>query len=231
MIRLEVQLQNAIQAGIIAQKDANQTRLHQLLLGAELNGDLRFRLKHLLRMYANEQERLPSFLELIKMVREEEDWDDTFLKQKRPKRSESLVERATSLMAFQGSPQIVVGSPNCNVIEIDDALDDSDEDVILVESQDPPLSFTASPLPRRRARPRDQVLVIDSPSSSRAQSPSTSGGSGHKNDGSRHLRRTRKRKHTIRCSYCGEEGHSKETCDNDSSRAQVFENLIITCRS
>ncbi|VFV40828.1 zinc cchc domain containing 12 [Lynx pardinus] len=228
VIRLEVQLQNAIQAGIIAQKDANQTRLHQLLLGAELNGDLRFRLKHLLRMYANEQERLPSFLELIKMVREEEDWDDTFLKQKRPKRSESLVERATSLMAFQGSPQIVVGSPDCNVIEIDDALDDSDEDVILVESQDPPLSFTASPLPRRRARPRDQVLVIDSPSSSRAQSPSTSGGSGHKNDGSRHLRRTRKRKHTIRCSYCGEEGHSKETCDNDSSRAQVFENLIIT---
>ncbi|XP_026910059.1 zinc finger CCHC domain-containing protein 12 [Acinonyx jubatus] len=231
VIRLEVQLQNAIQAGIIAQKDANQTRLHQLLLGAELNGDLRFRLKHLLRMYANEQERLPSFLELIKMVREEEDWDDTFLKQKRPKRSESLVERATSLMAFQGSPQIVVGSPDCNVIEIDDALDDSDEDVILVESPDPPLSFTASPLPRRRARPRDQVLVIDSPdslSSSRAQSPSTSGGSGHKNDGSRHLRRTRKRKHTIRCSYCGEEGHSKETCDNDSSRAQVFENLIIT---
>ncbi|XP_029785814.1 zinc finger CCHC domain-containing protein 12 [Suricata suricatta] len=229
VIRLEVQLQNAIHAGIIAQKDANQTRLHQLLLGAELNADLRFRLKQLLRMYANEQERLPNFLELIKMVREEEDWDDTFLKQKRPKTSESTVERATSPVDFQDSP-IVVGSPDCNVIEIDDVLDDSDEDVILVESHDPPLSFMASPVPRRRARPRDQVLVIDSPSSSQAPSPSTSGGSGghRKNDGPGHLRRTRKRKHTIRCSYCGEEGHSKETCDNESDRAQVFENLIIT---
>lgn len=60
VIRLDVQLQTAIQAGIIAGKDANQTRLHQLLLGAEMNGDLRYRLKRLLRMYANEQERLPN---------------------------------------------------------------------------------------------------------------------------------------------------------------------------
>lgn len=77
VIRLEVQLQNAIQAGIIAQKDANQSRLHQFLLGAELNGDLRFRLKNLLRMYANEQECLPNFLELIRTIREEEDCNDT----------------------------------------------------------------------------------------------------------------------------------------------------------
>ncbi|XP_006208880.1 zinc finger CCHC domain-containing protein 12 [Vicugna pacos] len=229
VIRLEVQLQNAIQAGIIAQKDANQTRLHQLLLGAELSGDLRFRLKNLLRMYANEQERLPSFLELIRMIREEEDWDDTFIKRKRAKRSESMVERATSPVAFQGSPPTMMGNADCNVIEIDDTLDDSDEDVILVESPDPPLlSFSGSPPPRRRARPGDQVLVIDSPSYSRDESPSTSGGSGHKNDGPGDLRRTRKRKYTIRCSYCGEEGHSKETCDNESNRAQVFENLIIT---
>ncbi|KAB1253708.1 Zinc finger CCHC domain-containing protein 12 [Camelus dromedarius] len=229
VIRLEVQLQNAIQAGIIAQKDANQTRLHQLLLGAELSGDLRFRLKNLLRMYANEQERLPNFLELIRMIREEEDWDDTFIKRKRAKRSESMVERATSPVAFQGSPPTVMGNADCNVIEIDDTLDDSDEDVILVESPDPPLlSFSGSPPPRRRARPGDQVLVIDSPSYSRDESPSTSGGSGHKNDGPGDLRRTRKRKYTIRCSYCGEEGHSKETCDNESNRAQVFENLIIT---
>ena len=80
VIRLEVQLQNAIQAGIIAEKDANQSRLHQLLLGAELNGDLRYRLKHLLRTDANDREHLPNFLELIKMIREEEDWDDTFIK-------------------------------------------------------------------------------------------------------------------------------------------------------
>uniref|UniRef100_A0A8C3VNK7 Zinc finger CCHC-type containing 12 n=1 Tax=Catagonus wagneri TaxID=51154 RepID=A0A8C3VNK7_9CETA len=229
VIRLEVQLQNAIQAGIIAQKDANQTRLHQLLLGAELNGDLRFRLKNLLRMYANEQERLPNFLELIRMIREEEDWDDTFIKRKRAKRSESVVERATSPVAFQGSPPIVIGNADCNVIEIDDTPDDdSDEDVILVESQDPPLSLSGSPPPRRRARPQDQVLVIDSPDNSPAQSPSTSRGSGSKNDGPGDMRRTRKRKYTIRCSYCGEEGHSKETCDSESNRAQVFENLIIT---
>lgn len=88
VIRLELQLQNAIQAGILAEKDANQTGLQQLLLGTELNRDLCFRLKfkHLLRMYANAQERLPNFLELIKMIREEEDWDDAFIKRKRPKR-------------------------------------------------------------------------------------------------------------------------------------------------
>ncbi|XP_055294393.1 zinc finger CCHC domain-containing protein 12 [Moschus berezovskii] len=229
VIRLEVQLQNAIQAGIIAQKDANQSRLHQFLLGAELNGDLRFRLKNLLRMYANEQERLPSFLELIRMIREEEDWDDTFIKQKRARRSESVVARATSPVAFGGSPPIVIDNKDCNVIEIDDTPDDSDEDVILVgESQDLPLSFSDSPPPRRRARPQDQVLIIDSPNNPQLPSPCTSGGPGYKNDGPGNMRRTRKRKHTIRCSYCGEEGHSKETCDNESNKAQMFENLIIT---
>ncbi|KAM5195704.1 zinc finger CCHC domain-containing protein 12 isoform 1-T2 [Hipposideros larvatus] len=227
VIRLEVQLQNAIQAGIIAEKDANQTRLHQLLLGAELNGDLRYRLKHLLRMYTNEQERLPNFMELIKMIREEEDWDDTFIKWKRAKRSESMVERATSPVAFQGSLPIVISSADCNVIEIEDSLDDSDEDVILVEAQDPPLSFSGSPS-RGRARPRDQVLVIDSPNTSQAQSPLTSGGSEYKNGGPGDMRRARKRKYVIRCSHCGEAGHSKETCDNESNKAQMFENLIVT---
>ncbi|XP_036127222.1 zinc finger CCHC domain-containing protein 12 [Molossus molossus] len=227
VIRLEVQLQNAIQAGIIAEKDANQTRLHQLLLGAELNGDLRFRLKHLLRLYANEQERLPNFLELIRMIREEEDWDDTFIKRKRTRRSESMVERATSPVAFQGSLRIVIGSADCNVIEIDDTLDDSDEDVILVESQDPPLSSSGSPPRRRRPRPWDQVVVIDSPTSSQVQSPSTSGSSGYKNDSPGDMCRVRKRKYTICCSYCGKEGHSKETCYK-SNKAEVLENLIIT---
>ncbi|XP_025227924.1 zinc finger CCHC domain-containing protein 12 [Theropithecus gelada] len=228
VIRLEVQLQNAIQAGIIAEKDANRTRLQQLLLGGELSRDLRLRLKDFLRMYANEQERLPDFLELIRMVREEEDWDDAFIKRKRPKRSESMVERAVSPVAFQGSPPIVIGSADCNVIEIDDTLDDSDEDVILVESQDPPLPSWGAPPLRDRARLQDEVLVIDSPHNSRAQFPSTSGGSGYKNNGPGEMRRARKRKHAIRCSYCGDEGHSKETCDNESDKAQVFENLIIT---
>ncbi|MBZ3875572.1 Zinc finger CCHC domain-containing protein 18 [Sciurus carolinensis] len=228
VIRLEVQLQNAIQAGILAEKDANQTRLHQLLIGAELNRDLRFRLQGLLRMYANEQEQLPNFLELIRMIREEEDWDDTFIKRKRPKRSESVVEGADSPVAFQGSLPVAIGSDDCNVIEIDDTLDDSDEDVILVESGDPPLSSSGASPFRGRARSRDQVLVIDSPNNFGTESPSTSSGSGHKINSPRDMRRARKRKHTARCSFCGEEGHSKETCDNENNKTQVFENLIIT---
>ncbi|XP_045673441.1 zinc finger CCHC domain-containing protein 12 [Phyllostomus hastatus] len=228
VIRLEVQLQNTIQAGIIAEKDANQSRLHQLLLGAELNGDLRYRLKHLLRMYANDRKHLPNFLELIRMIREEEGWNDTFIKRKRTRRSELMVERATSPVAFQGSLRIMIGSADCNVIEIDDTLDDSDEDVILVDSQNPPLSFSGSPPPRGRVKPWDQVLVIDSPNSSQAQSPSTSGGSRYKNDGPGDVRKARKQKYTICCSYCSEEGHSKEICDNESNKAQIFENLIIT---
>ncbi|XP_029096838.1 zinc finger CCHC domain-containing protein 18 [Monodon monoceros] len=228
VIRLEMQLQNAIQAGIIAEKDTNQTRLHQLLLGAELNGDLRFRLKHLLRMYANDLEWLPNFLELIKMIREEEDWDDTFMKRKRPKRSELIMERAASPVAFQGPQPIAISTADCDVIEVDDTLNDSDEYVILVESQNPPLTSIGAPPLRVRARLQAQILVINSLNSSQAQSPSTSGGSAYKNDGPGDIRRGRKRKYTVRCSYCGEEGHSKETCDNESNKAQVFENVIIT---
>ncbi|XP_008842132.1 zinc finger CCHC domain-containing protein 12 [Nannospalax galili] len=227
VIRLEVQLRNAIQAGVLAEKEANRTRLHQLLVGAELNRDLRYRLKSLLRMYANEQERLPDFLELIRMIREEEDWDDSFIRRKQFRRSESIMERALSPMTFHSSP-VVLSSADCNVIEIDDSPDDSDEDVILVESEDPPLSSSSAPVFLGRATSRDQVLVIEPPSISDVQSPSTSGGSGRKDSNPGGLRRTRKRKHTIRCAHCGEEGHSKETCDTENNKAQVFENLIIT---
>ncbi|XP_005410513.1 PREDICTED: zinc finger CCHC domain-containing protein 12 [Chinchilla lanigera] len=228
VIRLEVQLQNAIQAGVLAEKDANQTGLHQLLVEAELNRDLHLRLKHLLRVYSNEQEQLPNFLELIRMVREEEDWDDTFIRRKRPKRSESMTETATSPVAFQSSPPMATGSTDCSVIEIDDTLDDSDEDVILVESEDPPLSsFDAPPL-RGRAGSWDQVLVIDSPDSDEDQFPSASGDFGRNSNGPGDMCRARKRKRMMYCSYCGEEGHSKETCDNENNKVQVFENLIIT---
>ncbi|CAH6779951.1 zinc finger CCHC domain-containing protein 12 [Phodopus roborovskii] len=227
VIRLEVQLQNAIQAGVFAEREANKARLHQLLVGAELSRELRFRLKGLLRMYANEPEHLPDFLELIRMIREEEDWDDTFIRRKRP-RSESMMERALSPVAFQGSPPILISSADCNVIEIDDSPDDSDEDVILVESGDPPLpSSSASPF-LGRAISEDQVLVIESPNIPEIQVPSTSSGSGRKNNSFVEVRRTRKRKHSVHCVHCGEEGHSKETCDNENDKAQVFENLIIT---
>ncbi|XP_012978242.2 zinc finger CCHC domain-containing protein 12 [Mesocricetus auratus] len=227
VIRLEVQLQNAIQAGAFAEREANKARLHQLLVGAELSRDLRFRLKELLRMFANEPERLPDFLELIRMIREEEEWDDTFIRPKRP-RCESVMERALSPVAFQGTPPILISSADCNVIEIDDSPDDSDEDVILVEAEDPPLPSSSAPHFLGRAISEDQVLVIESPNIPEIQSPSTSSGSGRKNNTFVEVRRTRKRKHTVNCVHCGEDGHSKETCDNENDKAQVFENLIIT---
>lgn len=228
VIRLEVQLQNAIQAGVFAEREANQARLHQLLVGAEMSTDLRFRLKSLLRVYANEPERLPNFLELIRMIREEEEWEEAFIHPKRPRRSQS-VERALS-PTFQSSPPVMISSIDCNVIEIDDSPDDSDEDVILVEPDDPPLpSSSAGPSFLGRAVSEDQVLVIESPNIFEIQAPSTSSGAGRKNNNNfGELRRARKRKHTVHCSHCGEEGHSKETCDNESDRGQVFENLIIT---
>lgn len=229
VIRLEVQLQNAIHAGILAEKDANQAHLHQLLVGAELDRDLYCRLKHLLKIYPSEQEQLPNFMELIRMIREEEDWDGTFIKRKRPKRSESMMERADSPVASQSSLPKNTGSVDCNVIEIDDTVDDSDDDVILVEPEDPPLSSSDTPPLRDRSTPWDQVLVIDSPSSAEGQS-SASGGSGHKHSGPGDMCRARKRKHTMYCSYCGDEGHSKETCDSENNKAHVFENLIITLK-
>ncbi|XP_036030895.1 zinc finger CCHC domain-containing protein 18 [Onychomys torridus] len=228
VIRLEVQLQNAIQAGVLAERDANRIRLHQLLVGAELSRDLRIKLKSLLQMHAhNEQECLPDFLELIRMVREEEEWDNTLFAQKRPRRSESVMERAASPVVFQGSLPIVIGGADCNVIEIDDSQDDSDEDVILVESV-PPLSSPGAPSLRSRDFIQDQMLAIDSPINFDDESPSTSSGSGQRNNGPGDLRRNRKRKYPIRCPHCGEEGHAKETCDNTSNKAQVFENLIVT---
>ena len=220
VIHLEVQLQNATQAGIIAEKDANQTRLHQLLLGAELNGDLCFRLKNLLRMFANEQECLPNFLELIRMIREEEDWNDTSMKMKWPKRSGLIMERAASPVAFQGPQSIAISTADCDVIDVDDILNDSQEDVILVEFQNPPLTYIGAPLLRVRAKLQNQILVIDSLNSSQAQSR-TSGGSAYKNDGPGDICRASKRKYTIHCSYCGEEGHSQQTSDR-KSKAQVF---------
>ncbi|XP_008830744.1 zinc finger CCHC domain-containing protein 18 [Nannospalax galili] len=228
VIRLEVQLQNAIQAGVFDEKEANRTRLHQLLVGAELSSDLRSKLKGLLQMHVDEQEGLPDFLELIRMVREEEDWDDTFLKHKRPRRAETIMERAPSPVEFQGSLPIVIDNADCNVIEIDDSPDDSDEDVIIVESGDPPLPSSTALCPIGRATVEEQMLIIESPSDFEVECPSTSNGSGPDNNGPGDLHRNRKRKYTIYCSHCGKEGHEKETCDNAGNNAEDFENLTVT---
>ncbi|XP_006893878.1 PREDICTED: zinc finger CCHC domain-containing protein 12, partial [Elephantulus edwardii] len=222
VIRLEVQLQNAIQARVIPEKDANEARLHQLLLGAKLSRELRFRLKELLRMYENEQEQLPNFLDLIRMVRSEEDCDDTVFQRKRPRRSEWAMARAANPLALQDPQPIVIGS----AIEIDDNKD-SDEDVILVEPEAPPLPSTSKNPPQSRPRPQDHMMTTASPRDSRDELPSTSGGSGQMNDGPGNKRKCRKRKYTICCSYCCQEGHSRETCCG-SRRSQIFENMVIT---
>lgn len=227
VIRLEVQLQNAIQAGVFDEREANRTRLHQLLVGAELSRDLRVKLKGLLQKQVDEQEGLPDFLEVIRMVREEEDWDDTFLKHKRP-RTEIIMERAPSPLVFQGSLPLVIDNADCNVIKIDDSPDDSDEDVILVESGDPPLSSPSALSPRGRATIEDQMLVIEPPNNFEVECPSTSSGPGLNNNGPGDLCRIRKRKYICCCSQCGKESHDKETCDNANNKTQGFENLIVT---
>lgn len=88
------------------------------------------------------------------MIREEEDWNDNFMKQKRTKRSELIMERAPSPVAFQGPQSIVISSADCDMIELDDILNDSDEDVILV---DPPLPSMGVPPLRDRVPPQDQT--------------------------------------------------------------------------
>ncbi|KAM4818445.1 zinc finger CCHC domain-containing protein 18 isoform 1-T2 [Thomomys bottae] len=227
VIRLEVQLQNAMQTGVLAERDANQTRLHQLLVGADLSRNLRNRFKHLLRMYANEQERLPSFLDVIRMIREEEDWDDSFIRRKRPKRSEPIMERASSPVVFQEFQPMAISSADCNEIEIDDTLDDLDEDLILVDSEDPPLSSSIAPPLRGRATSQNQILVIDSPNHARAQSPSTSYGSMYKNNSPEPMHRGRKRKYTSPYSLWDEDDLPQEPCD-DENKAQVFATVMIT---
>ncbi|XP_038173160.1 zinc finger CCHC domain-containing protein 18 [Arvicola amphibius] len=229
MIRLEGQLQNAIQAGVLAERDANRIRLHQVLVGAELSRDLRIKLKALLQMHAHdEQEALPNFLELMRMVKEEEDWDDIFFQHKRARRAETIMERAASPVVFQGSLPIVIGSDDDNVIEINDSPDDSDEDVILVEPEDPPLPSPSVPSFRGRATSQDQMLAIESSNNFDDEAPSTSSGNnGQGGNGPENLHRPRKRKYPIRCSYCGKEGHAKGNCDN-SNEGPAFENLIVT---
>ncbi|XP_075813791.1 zinc finger CCHC domain-containing protein 12 [Microtus pennsylvanicus] len=226
MIRLESQLQNAIQAGVFAEEEANKARLHQLLVGAELSRDLRHRLKGLLRMYANDPESLPDFLEVIRMIREEEDWEDTYIKQKRPRRAEPVLERAPSPVTFQPPPPIMINNTDGDVIEIeDDSPDDSDDDVILVEPEDPPLPYASAAPVASRAVPEDQVVVIESPPISEIQSPSTSSGSGRSNNSLGEVRRTRKRRHAVHCPVCGEEGHSEEACE--AARAPSYEFVAV----
>lgn len=102
------------------------------------------------------------------------------------------MERAASPVVFRSPKPVVISYADYNAIKKDDTLEDSDEDVILVVSQDLPLTSTDAPHFRGRARPQDQILVTDAPSSSGVQSSSISSGSGYKNDGSQDFHRARK---------------------------------------
>ncbi|KAH0514878.1 Zinc finger CCHC domain-containing protein 12 [Microtus ochrogaster] len=119
----------------------------------------------------------------------------------------------------------MINNTDGDVIEIDDSPDDSDDDVILVEPEDPPLPYASAAPVVGRAVPEDQVVVIESPPISEIQSPSTSSGSGRPNNSLGEVRRTRKRRHAVHCPICGEEGHSEEACE--AARAPSYEFVAV----
>lgn len=133
------------------------------------------------------------------------------------------MERAVSPTAFQGPQSRAISTADCDVIEVDDTLNGLHEDVILVESQNLPLTSIGAPPLRVRARLQDQILVIDSLNNSQAQSPSTSGGSAYKNDGPGDIPRARKRKYTV-----VRRATQRKPVTVRATRPRCFENLIIT---
>lgn len=73
VVRLEPLLQRAVEKNAVSRRNVNQARLKQVLNAAVLPDKLRERLK-LLR----QRRRPPGFLALVKLLREEEEWEDTF---------------------------------------------------------------------------------------------------------------------------------------------------------
>lgn len=72
VVRLEPLLQKAIEKNAVSRRNVNQTRLKQVLSGANLPDKLRDRLK-LMR----QRRKPPGFLALVKLLREEEEWEAT----------------------------------------------------------------------------------------------------------------------------------------------------------
>ncbi|XP_006877279.1 PREDICTED: paraneoplastic antigen Ma3-like [Chrysochloris asiatica] len=70
VVRLEPLLQRAVEKNAIARKNVNQARLKQVLGGATLPDKLRDRLKLM-----KQRRRPPGFLALVKLLREEEEWE------------------------------------------------------------------------------------------------------------------------------------------------------------
>lgn len=115
------------------------------------------------------------------------------MKPKRPKRSEVILERAASPVVFQGPQPIAISSTDFNVIYyVDDTLDDSDEDVILVESQDPLLTSLEAPPLKRGPDLLIQYWSLIAPTVPGLNLLTPVGGSGYKNNGPGDVCRARK---------------------------------------
>lgn len=72
VLRLEPLLQRAVEKTAVSRRNVNQTRLKQVLSGANLTDKLRDGLK-LMR----QRRQPPGFLALVKLLREEEGWEAT----------------------------------------------------------------------------------------------------------------------------------------------------------
>lgn len=72
VLRLEPLLQRAVEKNAVSRKNVNLTRLKQVLSGATLTDKLRDRLNLM-----KQQRRPPGFLALVKLLREEEEWEAT----------------------------------------------------------------------------------------------------------------------------------------------------------
>uniref|UniRef100_A0A673VKH4 PNMA family member 3 n=2 Tax=Suricata suricatta TaxID=37032 RepID=A0A673VKH4_SURSU len=73
VLRLEPLLQKAVEKNAVLERNVNQARLKQVLSGATLTEKLRDRLKLL-----KQRRKPPGFLALVKLLREEEEWEATF---------------------------------------------------------------------------------------------------------------------------------------------------------
>uniref|UniRef100_A0A8C9PJJ9 PNMA family member 3 n=1 Tax=Spermophilus dauricus TaxID=99837 RepID=A0A8C9PJJ9_SPEDA len=72
VVRLEPLLQKAVEKNAVSRRNVNQTRLKRILGGATLPDKLREKLKLM-----KQRRKPPGFLALVKLLREEEEWEAT----------------------------------------------------------------------------------------------------------------------------------------------------------
>lgn len=72
VLRLEPLLQRAVEKNVVSRRNVNQARLKQVLGGATLTAKLRDKLELM-----KQRRKPPGFLALVKLLREEEEWEAT----------------------------------------------------------------------------------------------------------------------------------------------------------